>query len=157
MDITRFENFDNECAINLSGEIEKILKTARGKETCAIGFITTDDFYGMYLTWNYTSKITEYFEWENGAYPEFLYQNLVDVVDASKDIDFLNPSAKKWDFALTLLSVLEKNIKEIPEEVFQKNGFDRGDVIFFATMGDGDYVQEMLNESVKMFNSDLRK
>lgn len=78
---------------------------------------------------------------------------LVDIVDASKDIDFLNPSDEKWDFALTLLTVLEKNIKQIPEEVFQENGFTRKNIIFFATMGDGDYVQEMLDTSVEMFNS----
>lgn len=155
MDITRFEKFDRECAEKLPGEIEKILKTANGQENCAIGFITTDDFYGMYLTWNYGSDITVEWEdeWEDAAYPEFLYQPLVDVVDSSKDIDFLNPSAEKWDFALRLLSILEKNIKDIPEEVFQKNGFDRKDVKFFATMGDGDYVQEMMDESVRMFNS----
>ena len=53
----------------------------------------------------------------------------------------------------TLLSVLEKNIKEIPDEIFQKNGFQRKDILFFATMGDGDYMEEMLEASVKMFNA----
>ncbi len=61
-----------------------------------------------------------------------------------KEIDFCKPSDEKWIFAETLLSVLEKNIKEIPEEIFEKNGFRREDILFFATMGDGDYIEEML-------------
>ena len=153
MDMARFEKFDLACSKKLPGEIKKILKKAKGQRTCAIGFITTDDFYGMYLCWDYTNKITEYFEWKNASEPSFLYQTLVNVVDASKDIDLCNPSDAKWDFALTLLAVLDKNIKNIPDEVFQKNGFKREDIIFFATMGDGDYIQEMLDTSVKMFNT----
>lgn len=153
MDIARFEKLDLECSRNLPDEINKILKKASGEKSCAIGFITTDDFYGMYLCWDYSENITEYFQWENGSNPDFLYQPLVDIVDASKDIDFCNPSDEKWDFALTLLDVLEKNIKHIPDEVFESNGFKRKDVLFFATMSDGDYIQEMLDASVKMFNS----
>lgn len=153
MDITRFAKFDSECSKNLPDEINKILNTASGNKTCAIGFITTDDFYGMYLSWDYSRKVTEYFEWKNASYPTFLYQPLVDIVDSSNDIDLCNPSDEKWDFALTLLTILEKNIKQIPDEVFRKNGFRREDILFFATMGDGDYIQEMLDTSVKMFNS----
>lgn len=153
MDITKFAKFDQVCAEKLPDEIDKILKAAKGKEKCAIGFITVDDFYGFYLSWDYSSNIYEYFEWENGLEPEFLYQPLVDVVDACQEIDFCNPSEEKWDFAQTLLSVLEKNIKQIPDEIFRKNGFERGDILFFATMGDGDYIQEMMDASLKMFNS----
>lgn len=70
------------------------------------------------------------------------------------EIDFCSPSDEKWNFAETLLSVLEKNIKEIPDEIFNKNGFRREDVLFFATMGDGDYIEEMIETSVKMFNAE---
>ena len=153
MDITKFETFSQKCSKELPGEINKILEAARGKESCAIGFITVDDFYGFYLTWDYSRNINEYYDWENGLEPDFLYQPLVDIVEACKDIDFLNPSDEKWDFAQTLLTVLEKNIKQIPDEIFQKNGFKREDILFFATMGDGDYIQEMMDASVKMFNS----
>lgn len=153
MDITRFEKFDMECSKNLAEEINTILKSASGKKACAIGLITTDDFYGMYLCWDYSHNITEYFAWGNSSNPHFLYQPLVEIVDTSKDIDFCNPSDEKWNFALALLTVLEKNIKHIPDEVFEKNGFKREDVLFFATMSDGDYMQEMLDASVKMFNS----
>ena len=153
MDISRFEKFDRACSENLPKEIGKILKKAKRKKVCAIGFITTDDFYGMYLSWDYSHDIDEYYDWENGTNPDFLYQPLVDIVDSTKDIDLLRASDEKWDFALTLLSVLEKNIKSIPDEVFEKNGFKREDILFFATMSDGDYVDEMLDASVKMFNS----
>ncbi|MCH5204334.1 MAG: hypothetical protein J1F03_06275 [Oscillospiraceae bacterium] len=152
MDIKRFEKFDRELSEKLPNEIGKILKKAKRKKTCAIGFITTDDFYGMYLSWEYTHDIDEYYDWENGSEPDFLYQPLVDIVDNTKDIDLCSASDEKWDFALTLLSVLEKNIKNIPDDVFKKNGFERQDILFFATMGDGDYVEEMLDASVKMFN-----
>lgn len=153
MDITKFELFSQKCLKELPGEINKILEAARGKESCAIGFITTDDFYGCYLSWDYSKNIGEYYDWENGLEPDFLYQPLVDIVDACKDIDFCNPSDEKWEFAKTLLTVLGKNIQQLPDEIFEKNNFKREDILFFATMGDGDYIYEMMDDSVKMFNS----
>lgn len=153
MDITKFERFSQDCSKGLPNEIDQVLKVAKGEKFCAIGFITTDDFYGCYLSWNCSKNIDEYFEWENGLYPDFLYQPLVDIVDSCEDIDFCNPSAEKWEFAETLLTVLEKSIKQIPDEVFQSNGFAREDVLFFATMGDGDYIQEMIDTSMTMFNA----
>lgn len=153
MDITKFKKFEQKCSKELSGEINKILQKARGKEYCAIGFITTDDFYGFYLSWDYSNAIDEYYDWENGLSPDFLYQPLVDIVEDCTDIDLCNASDEKWDFALALLTVLEKNIKQLPDEVFRKNNFKREDILFFATMGSGDYIQEMLDTSVKMFNS----
>lgn len=153
MDITKFETFSEKCSKELPDEIDKILKTANEENVCAIGFITTDDFYGFYLSWDYSNNIKEYYAWENGLEPDFLYQPLVDVVEACQHIDFCNPSDEKWEFAQTLLTVLEKNIKQIPDEIFQKNNFKREDILFFATMSDGDYIQEMLDTSVKMFNT----
>lgn len=153
MDTTRFEAFGELCSQRLPNEIDKILSAVKGEKQCAIGFITTDDFYGFYLTWNNSGNINEYFEWQNAAYPDFLYQPLVDIVENCKDIDLCVASDEKWEFALALLSVPEKSIKGISEEIFRKNGFKREDVLFFSTMGDGDYVGEMLDASVKMFNS----
>ena len=152
MDTAIFESFENGCIEKLPGEINAILQQADGKKPCAIGFITIDDLYGFYLSWEYTDNIREYFQWRNGAYPDFLYQPIVDIVD-SNDIDLCNPSDEKWDFVKALLSTLERVIKGLPDDVFSKNGFSREDVIFFATMSDGDYVSQMLDESVNMFNS----
>ena len=77
MDIARFEKFDIECSKNLPDEINKILKMASARKTCSIGFITTDDFYGMYLCWDHSDNIAEYYEWKSGSDPDFLYQPLV--------------------------------------------------------------------------------
>lgn len=153
MDITKFESFGQICTKELPNEIDKILHAANGKSVCAFGFITTDDFYGCYLSWDYTKKIEEYFNWENGLEPEFLYQPLVDIVEDCKEIDFCNPSDEKWEFAKAVLCVLDKSIKQIPDEIFQQNGFQREDTLFFSTMGDGDYIEEMLDASVKLFNT----
>ena len=152
MDTAIFESFEKGCIEKLPGEINAILQQADGKKPCAIGFITTDDLYGFYLSWEYTDNIREYFQWRNGAYPDFLYQPIVDIVDSS-DIDFCNPSDEKWDFVKALLSTLERVIKGLPDDVFSKNGFSSEDVLFFATMSDGDYITQMLDESVNMFNS----
>lgn len=153
MDLLKFENFDKQCSENLAGVIDEILKTDKENKVYAIGFITTDDFYGFYVSWDYNnSDISEYYDWEQGLYPEFLYQPLVEVVDACGEIDFTNKSDEKWNFARELLTILEKNIKQVPDEIFHKNNYKREDILFFATMSDGDYIQEMLDTSVKMFN-----
>lgn len=153
MNIAIFEKFVQKCSLKLPNEIDKILKKAKGKKVCAIGFITTDDFYGFYLSWDYSNNLGEFFDWENSLNPKFLYQPLVDIVESCEDIDFCNPSDEKWEFAQTLIAVLEKIIKQIPDEIFHQNDFKREDILFFATMSDGDYMDEMLDESVKMFNA----
>ena len=116
MDMEVFKEFSQKCSQELPNEIDKILQNANGKKACAISFITTDDFYGFYIAWDFSTEIDEYYDWENGSHPDFLYQPLVDIVEADEEIDFCEPSDEKWNFAETLLSVLEKNIKEIPEK-----------------------------------------
>ena len=74
-------------------------------------------------------------------------------MDACKEIDFCNKSEEKWGFAKAILTILEKNIKQIPDEVFQRNNYRREELLFFAAMSDGDYIEEMLDTSVKMFNT----
>lgn len=153
MDITKFEPFDQICTEELPNEIDKILHAANGKTACAIGIITTDDFYGCYLAWDYTKDIKEYYNWKNGLTPAFLYQPLVDIVEDCKEIDFCSPSDEKWEFAKALLCVLDKSIKQIPDKIFQQNSFQREEILFFSTMSDGDYMEEMLDASVKLFNT----
>lgn len=153
MNTAKFEAFGRICSARLPDEIDQILSDAKGESACAISFITTDDFYGFYLAWDYSSHIDAYYDWENGSEPDFLYQPLVDIVESCEDIDFCSPSDEKWEFAETLLTVLENIIRQIPDEIFQKSGFKREDVLFFSTMSDGDYIQEMLDASLKMFNA----
>ncbi|MCM1188139.1 MAG: hypothetical protein NC541_02450 [bacterium] len=153
MDITKFKKFSQKCSRRLPKEIAGILKGAEGKSDCIIGFITTDDFYGFYLTWDYGKSLKEYYAWKNSSNPAFLYRPLVEIVESCPEIDFCNPSDEKWDFAQTLLTVLKGSLKQIPDKVFRKHGFEREDILFFATMGDGDYMQEMTDASVKLFNA----
>ncbi|MCI8554233.1 MAG: hypothetical protein HFJ80_04730 [Clostridiales bacterium] len=158
MNLLKFEKFKKECNQHLPKVVDEILSTGKHKNQCAIGLITTDDFYGFYVTWNFGDDIDtgEYFEWEPddiSANTDFLYQPLVDIVDSCKDIDFCSPSKEKWDFAVSLLTVLQEVIKQLPDDIFHKNNFKREDILFFATMGDGDYIYEMLDTSAKMFNS----
>ena len=145
MDLLIFEKFRNECNQNLPKVVDEILSTGKHEKRCAVGLITTDDFYGFYITWDFGNDIDtgEYFEWapdDISTDTDFLYQPLVDIIDSCEDIDFCSPSKEKWDFAVSLLTV------------FLKNDFKREDVLFFATMGDGDYIYEMLDTSTKMFN-----
>lgn len=151
MELSKFKPFHQACGEHLAGAVGEVLNT--GKKPCSIGFITTDDFYGCYLAWEFGKNIGEYYDWENGSEPEFLYQPLVDVVESCPEIDLCQASEEKWDFAVAFLTVLAENIKKIPNEVFQKNGYQREDVLFFATMSDGDYIEELLNASVKLFNT----
>lgn len=162
MELERFADFDKALKENLEGAVGEILEKGRhqglfggrGNKVCAIGFITTDDFYGFYLAWSYKKDdINNYYDWTNALYPAFLYQPLVDVVDNSKDIDLLRKSDEKWGFAEALMTVLGENIKALPDELFQKYGCCRENIKFFATMSDGDYMQEMLESSIRMFNT----
>lgn len=158
MDLLIFENFRNKCSQNLPKVVDEILSTGKHEKHCAVGLITTDDFYGFYITWDFGDDIDtgEYFEWKPddiSTDTNFLYQPLVDIIDSYKDIDFCSPSKEKWDFAVSLLTVLQEVINQLPNEIFLKNNFKREDVLFFATMGDGDYIYEMLDTSTKMFNA----
>lgn len=152
MDIKRFERFDKACSEHLADVIDTILSEERKERACAIGFITTDDFYGFYLVWQPGNNADGYESWEKALYPDFLYTPLVEIVDGCDDIDLCKESDEKWEFAQTLLSVLEKNIRQIPEEIFRKNNFKREDIFFFATMSDGDFIEKMLESSVNMLN-----
>ena len=155
MDLTRFEKFREGLAACLPGAVSQILGKEKGSDFCEIGFITTDDLYGCFITWDTSGCIDEYFDWDQQLEPEtdFLYQPLVEVVDACKDIDLCTASPEKWEFVKGFLSVLEGAVKALPDEVFEENGFAREDILFFATMSDGDYVAEMMNTSLRSFNS----
>lgn len=154
MDTKRFKQFQEGLDAHLPGAVSEILAEEKGKDYCLIGILTTDDFYGCYLAWDTTGSIDEYFEWDEfETETDFLYQPLVEVVDACKDIDLCTASPEKWEFVKGFLSVLEGAVKALPDEVFEENGFAREDILFFATMSDGDYVEEMMNTSLRSFNS----
>ncbi len=152
MDAARFAPFDRACAQELPKAVADILEAWKGEEPPTIGFITTDDFYGCFLAWGERNDITNYFSWRDAAYPDFLYRSLVDVAEASQDIDLLQPSEEKWAFALAFLETLAKNLRLLSEELFRQRGWHREEITFFAAQSDGDYVRELLDESLKVLN-----
>jgi len=156
--VKEFNEFEKGLSENIANIVNGILQQKSDKKIYSIAFITTDDFYGIYVTSDYLEKdkainIWESFEWQGAVYPKCMYQPLVDIVENNNEIDFTTPSDEKWQFAQTLISILNKHIQNISEDVFGKNGYKREDIIFFITMSDGDYVDAMLKESVKTFNS----
>lgn len=65
MNLLKFESFKNECNENLPKVVDEILSRGKHENHCAIGLITTDDFYGFYVTWDFGDDIDsgKYFEW----------------------------------------------------------------------------------------------
>ena len=122
MELTRFEKFREGLAAHLPGAIDEILKKEKGSDFCEIGFMTTDDFSGCFITWDTSGSIDEFYDWDEQLEPEtdFLYQPLVDVAAACKEIDLCTASPEKWEFAVAYMAVLEASIKALPEEVFTK-------------------------------------
>lgn len=49
MDTLIFEKFRRECMEKLPRVIDEILSLGKEENLGAIGFITTDDFYGFYV------------------------------------------------------------------------------------------------------------
>lgn len=154
MKLSKFEKFNKKCLENLPCAIDQVLSRNQEKRIYALGFITVDDYTGFYLSWDYNNhNIYESFEWQQSIHPDFLYSPLVEVVDDCTEIDFTSPSDEKWGFGQALLTVLSNNIRLIPDEIFYKNNYKREDILFFATMADGDYMDEMLDVSLEMFNT----
>ena len=155
MDLTIWEPFAQACREHLPKAIADILREK--ERVSAIGFITVEDFYGCYMTWGVVGEdVNEFYEWKHSyePNPDFLYQPLVDVVEDDRlDVDFTRPSDELWAFATKFLSVLKDAIDSIPDAVFQENGYDRSDILFFAAQADGDYVDELLEESIPQFNT----
>ena len=123
MDQAKFQEFSHQCSEGLPNEIDKILKMAKGEKFCAIGLITTDDFYGCYLTWAYSNNIDEYFEWENGAHPDFLYDPLVDIIEADEEIDFWNHPMKSGILRKLCFPYWKKISKRYPMKSFKRTAF----------------------------------
>ncbi|WP_321388066.1 DUF4303 domain-containing protein [uncultured Enterococcus sp.] len=154
--MSSFDIFSQELTEQLPAVIEEILSIPSENRVYSIAFITTDDFYGFYVSFDYDTvdnphNIWEHFEWKHAIYPSFLYQTLVDIVEAST-IDFTRTSDEKWAFAEQLMVLLNKHIQALSHEVFEKYGYQKENILFFTTMSDGDYMDELLTESAKLFN-----
>ena len=102
-------------------------------------------------------NIDEFTEWDHQAYDgwsneKFMYTTVVDVIEEI-DFDFTARKTKdKWDVATALMNIIARNLKAIPNEVFENTEHNREDIFFFATQGDGNYMDEMYVESRRLFN-----
>jgi len=152
MDISKFELFEKALEKNLAKTINEIISSQ--KKVNSIAFITTDDFYGFYVAYNNIEENGEYdtAEWD-GIYPDYLYDPLVEIVHNTEDIDFTKESDEKWEFAENIIFILGKQLKQVSDEIYKENNYRREDILYFATMSDGDYIYEMTDESLKVFNS----
>lgn len=156
----KFMNFDNALKEKFNDAISEILKSGNDKQIYTIGFITTDDFYGFYIPYDYVGSngemnIDEFYEWTHAykSSDDFMYKSVIEVIDAT-DFDFTASKTKdKWTVATALMNILAKHIKAIPNEVFTATGHNREDIFFFATQGDGNYMDEMYVTSRDLFNS----
>lgn len=74
--LVKLEKFKKECSENLSGVIDEILKARKDKKVRTIGFITTDDCYGFYLTWNVATAILMSITIGNRGYILTFFTNL---------------------------------------------------------------------------------
>ncbi|WP_239255356.1 DUF4303 domain-containing protein [Listeria ilorinensis] len=148
-----FADFEQKLKENLAELVGQVLQAEA--HVTYIGFVTTDDFYGAFVTYNQVGEenIWEHFEWKKGLSPDFLYQPLVDVVEKNEKINFMEPSKEKWQFAETLIEVFREQLQQLPDAIFTRPGYDRNELIFFMTVSDGDYMDEMMIESVERFNS----
>lgn len=150
----KFTDFERLLKENLADLIAEIL-CAKERVTY-IGFVTTDDFYGAFVTWNQPQQnnIWEHFEWGRGLGPNYLYQPLVDVVESNEQINLMESSPEKWRFAEALMDVFHDQLNQLPDTVFMNAGYKRDELIFFMTMSDGDYMDEMIIASVESWNSE---
>lgn len=167
-----WKNFKEDLKKALPQLVTEILDYKSEEKVYAIAFLTTDDFYGMYVAFEtienlkrskYSADSIQWFanEWTYSdqelptKFNKELYTNLVEVIDASTDIDLMRPSNEKWNFAIQFMEVIKEAIDCVPQSLFEQYGYVKDDIVFLATMSDGDYMDEMLLESAKRFNSSI--
>lgn len=167
---SRFDKFTAELTAAMPQLVSEILGATKEK-VYAIAFITTDDFYGMYVAFetleNYkktpagnkdTYRRWACNEWgySDAKLPSdfnpVLYKNLVQVAEAYEEPDLMHMSPEKWAYAQAFIHAVGDALKTVPDSIFGQYGYNRADIIFFTTMSDGDYMEEMMKESVLLYN-----
>lgn len=174
MNMERKELFKNELICCMPKLVEEILLYLPEQQVYGISFLTTDDFYGMYVGFNTKEfmeeqikkdSANEYQRWMPTEWPfsdetlptdfnKELYKNLVEIIDHDKETDFMRPSDEKWAFALFLIEVINEAVRAVPKSVFTEHGYEQDSIVFSVTMSDGDYMDEMFFDSLKKMNKD---
>ena len=164
------KKFTKELKMIIFELISEILSYKKEEKIYGIAFVTTDDYYGMYIAFETLENLnrskrpnTFWFvnEWGYSdsdlsvKFNQELYQNLVDVIEINKEMEFTKPSDEKWEFAMQLMQAIKEAIDSLPQFIFEQNNYSKDDIVFLATMSDGDYMEEMFLESARIFNSPL--
>lgn len=166
----RFDKFKSELRVAMPQLLSEIMSSHNGK-VYAIAFVTTDDFYGMYVAFetveNYentpTGRKNAYRRWSCNEwgysdkelptdFNHALYENMVQVVDSYDEPNLMNPSPEKWAFAQAFIQSLGDALESVPDSIFETHDYSRHDIVFYTTMSDGDYMREMMKESVMQYN-----
>ena len=160
--------FTEELKVAMPQLISEILSYRNEEKVYGIAFVTTDDYYGMYVAFETLEHMKQLKNPENTwfvnewgysdtalptKFNKELYQNLVNVIETDDGIDFTKPSDEKWNFAVQLIQAIKEAIDVVPQTLFEQYGYLKDDIVFLTTMSDGDYMDEMLLESTKLFNS----
>lgn len=172
MDKKIFNHFKDQLKEAMPKLIEEILSYQIEEKVYGISFMTTDDFYGMYVAFETEEHLLilnqKYEGFDNrwcpnewgysdqdlpSNYNDVLYENMVAVIESDEDVDFTYPSDEKWAVALIIIEAVGEALNHIPAVLFEKYGYQKDEIAFLITMSDGDYMEEMLRESAKAFNS----
>lgn len=168
-----FDEFKTQLNSVMPKLLGEILSVPLEEKVGGIAFVTSDDFYGIYVPFETEQVLKKLMnagedkgrwrwfpdEWRYSdanlpsSYRKELYSNLVAVIEANEEIDFCNPSANKWAFAISYMDAIGDAISNLPESFFETYGYRKQDILFLAAMNDGDYINEMLVESAKKYNS----
>ncbi|MGM0123883.1 hypothetical protein IGI37_001257 [Enterococcus sp. AZ194] len=97
--------------------ISEILDYKKDEKVYGVTFVTTDDYYGMYVAFETVEHLQQ-----------SKYENITWF-------------ANEWGYSDA----------ELPTK-FNKDGYKKEEIVFLVTMGDGDYISEMLLESAKRLN-----
>lgn len=166
-----YSKFFDDFKIQLKAVAPELIKEilSHKEKVYGIAFLTTDDFYGMYVAFQTEEALGEkkeyrWFpnEWKYSDtdlmnnYSKELYDNLVSIVESVElnyTVNLLEASPNKLSFALSFVDALGEVINALPESLFKEYSYSKEDILFLTTMSDGDYMGEMMIESAKKYNT----
>lgn len=163
-----FNEFKEQLKAIMPEHINEILSAQPQNKIYAIAFVTTDDFYGMYTAYETKEKLLSLggaeeinaHQWSANEWSysmngprDIFYDCLVNIAESDHQINLMVPSDEKWGYAVSFLDVVCEAIQSVPQQVFKDNGYSKEEIVFFVTMSDGDYMDEMIIESAKKCNA----
>lgn len=135
MTMDQKELFKNELICCMLKLVEEILLYLPEQQVYGISFLTTDDFYGMYVGFNTKEFMEEQIKKESAN-------------------EYQRWMPTEWPFALFLIEAINEAVRAIPKGTFTEHGYEQNSIVFSVTMSDGDYMDEMFLDSLKKMNKD---